>query len=159
MVIILLISLFFFSIDYSNLSIFKRLSRVGINDASSFTRFYKGFVLFQNNNFLYNVLGDGLGNKILSVNRYSGKYYTLVNLEGEMMSGVFANIFSYGIILAIAIYIFIYINIKKAHLEILFLFLILFTLYSGEGFSNYIFYNLFILTNLISPYAINKEGI
>ena len=75
------------------------------------------------------------------------------------MSGVFANIFSYGIILAIAIYIFIYINIKKAHLEILFLFLILFTLYSGEGFSNYIFYNLFILTNLISPYAINKEGI
>jgi len=159
LVIILLISLFFFSIDYSNLSIFKRLSRVGINDASSFTRFYKGFVLFQNNNFLYNVLGDGLGNKILSVNRYSGKYYTLVNLEGEMMSGVFANIFSYGIILAIAIYIFIYINIKKAHLEILFLFLILFTLYSGEGFSNYIFYNLFILTNLISPYAINKEGI
>ena len=71
LVIILLISLFFFSIDYSNLSIFKRLSRVGINDASSFTRFYKGFVLFQNNNFLYNVLGDGLGNKILSVNRYS----------------------------------------------------------------------------------------
>ena len=158
MVVILLVSLFFLSIDYNNLNLFKRLSRIGINDGSSFTRFYKGFVLFQNNDFVHNILGDGLGNQIRSVNRYSGKYYILVNLEGEMMSAIFANIFSYGIILAIAIYIFIYINVRKAHLEILFLFLILFSFYSGAGFSNYIFYNLFILTNLISSYAINKKG-
>lgn len=149
MAIILLVSLFFLSVDYSNLSLFKRLSRVGITDGSSFSRFYKGFVLFQNNDFVHNIFGDGLGNQIHSVTRYSGRYYILVNLEGEMMSGFFANIFSYGIILAIAIYMFIYINVKKAHLEILFFFLILYTLYSGSGFSNYTFYNLFILTNLI----------
>jgi len=158
MAIILLVSLFVFGIDYSNLNLFIRLSRIGISsDASSFTRLYKGFVLFENNGFVHNVLGDGPGNNFLSVNRYDGKYYTLVNLEGEMMSGVFANVFSYGIILAIAIYIFIYVSIKKAHLETMFFFLILYTFYSGGGFSNYTFYNLLIVTSLIDLHAVNKE--
>ena len=158
-IIILLGSLFFFSTDYRNLSLFKRLSSIGINDASTFTRFYKGFVLFQNNDFVHNILGYGPGNQIHSVNRYSGKYYILTNLEGEMMSGVFANIFSYGVILSIIIYIFIYTNVRNAHLEMLFLVVILSTFYSGAGFSSYVFYNFFILTNLVSPYAINNEGI
>lgn len=148
-IIILLLIFLIPNLDLANLKLFQRISRAGIMEGSTFTRFFKGPILFENNDLVNNLLGNGLGNAILTVSRYSGEYYHLVNLEGEMMSGVFSNIFNYGLPLALFIYFFMYKKLKTKKMQDILIILIVFTLYSGEGFSNYIFYNLIFISSLI----------
>jgi len=148
-IIILLLIFLISNLDLANLKLFERVSRIGIDDPSSFTRFFKGFILFENNDLVNNLLGNGLGNSILTVSRYSGEYYHLVNLEGEMMSGVFANIFSYGLPLALFIYYFMYKKLKIKKMQDILIILFVFTLFSGTSFTSYIFYNLMFISSLI----------
>lgn len=151
-IIILLLIFLIPNLDLANLKLFQRISRAGIMEGSTFTRFFKGPILFENNDLVNNLLGNGLGNAILTVSRYSGEYYHLVNLEGEMMSGVFSNIFNYGLPLALFIYFFMYKKLKTKKMQNILIILIVFTLYSGEGFSNYIFYNLIFISSLIRSF-------
>ena len=149
LIIILLLIFLIANLDLTNLKLFQRVSRISIWEGSSFTRLFKGFILFENNGLVNNLLGDGLGNSILTVSRYSGEYYQLVNLEGEMMSGVFSNIFNYGLSLTLFIYFFMYQKLKTKKMQVILIILIIFTLYSGEGFSNYVFYNLIFISSII----------
>jgi hypothetical protein len=152
LITILLLIFFIANLDLANLKLFERVSRIGIEDPSSFTRLFKGFILFDDNEIVNNLLGNGLGNAILTVSRYSGEYYHLVNMEGEMMSGVFSNIFNYGLPLALFIYFFMYKKLKTIKMQDILIILIVFTLYSGEGFSNYTFYNLIFISSLIRSF-------
>lgn len=145
MFIIFLIIIIFSILDANSVSIINRLQRIDINEGSTFSRVFKGFVIFFNSKIQHVFFGYGTGNVIESVNNYSGKFNYMVKLQGEYMSGFFANIFSIGIIGVIFYYVFLF-KLMNKELKKIFIYIIIYSFVSGSSFFSYNFYNLIILS-------------
>ena len=145
MFIIFLIVIILSILDPNSINIINRLQRININEGSTFSRVFKGFVIFSNSKIQHVFFGYGTGNVIESVNNYSGKFNHLVKLEGEYMSGFFVNIFSIGIIGVIFYYVFLF-KLMNKELKKIFIYIIIYSFVAGSSFFNYSFYTLIILS-------------